>query len=92
MEDLGPRRRAYRRLSGKADDPFAGMTMTKAVAKVLSETGPLPSVSIVLALQQRGYRSEDSPRLLLKSLRSTLERHPERFQCGKDGIWWLRAD
>jgi hypothetical protein len=49
--------------------------------------GLLTGPEIVVALKERGYRPEDDPRVLLRSLNYTFKGNRDRFSRGEDGRW-----
>jgi hypothetical protein len=53
----------------------------------LEVRGPLTAVEIVVALKERGYRADNDPRILLRTLRYAFKRNRSNFVRGEDGRW-----
>lgn len=71
---------------GSPDDvPFAALNLPDAAARVLRELGPMRDMELVLAIQQRGNRSDSRPKRLLKSLVKSLNHNTERFALDDAG-------
>lgn len=70
-----------------AEMPFAALSLPDAAAIVLGELGPLRDSDLVLAIQERGNRTDTAPSRLIRSVAKTLRDNPERFSCWDDGRW-----
>jgi hypothetical protein len=69
---------------------FGSLPMSDVSAVLIREKGPMTAVELVLAMQERGYRAETRPNLLVRSLGTTLKRNRGRFRV-VDGRWGLAA-
>lgn len=70
--------------------PFAALALTDAAEVVLRDAGPLRTTDLAVALQQRGYRADADPRVLVDSLGKALKRCVGRFAYG-DGRRWIAS-
>lgn len=69
--------------------PLEAMNIVDAARYILEERGPLTSAEIIVTLKERGYRPDDDPRGLLRTLRYAFKRNRGRFQRGEDGRWQI---
>jgi hypothetical protein len=69
------------------ESPFGAMATTDVAELILRESGPMMPAELVVAIQDRGHRTDASPRQLLASLRTAVQRYPGRFLTGEDGRW-----
>jgi hypothetical protein len=66
---------------------FGSMRMADVSAILIGERGPMTAVELVIAMQQRGYRPEANPNLLVRSLATTLKRAKGRFRADDKRRW-----
>lgn len=71
--------------------PYGAMTTIQAVVAVLSEGTPLDSVALTVAIQERGHRASDDPRLILKAVRSAVSKHRRHFIRHETGKYEILA-
>lgn len=69
--------------------PLEALNIVDAARLILEESGPLTSAEIVVTLKERGYRPDDDPRILLRTLRYAFKRNRKRFVRAEDGRWNL---
>jgi len=67
--------------------PLEAMNIVDAASFILEECGPLTATEIIVTLKERGYRPDDDPRILLRTLRYAFKRNRKRFSRGEDGRW-----
>jgi hypothetical protein len=94
LEEQGLIRRVRRRKgrvlwatadSGVPDSPYGAMPMTDVAADIIRDTGPLKGAELIVAMHERGYRTDASQRGLYRTLESSLSKSP-LFR--KDGGKW----
>lgn len=66
---------------------FSEMTAPTAAEIVLREQGPLALVELVLELQRRGFRSQDTPQRVAHAVSQSMRYHGELFRRDEKGRW-----
>jgi hypothetical protein len=77
--------RRVRRYS--ADTPIHKLPLLAAAERILVERGALSIVELVVELQQRGCRADDSPHRVKKTVTSAMYYHKYRFARDGAGRW-----
>jgi len=62
--------------SGVPDSPYGALPMTDVAADIIRDRGPLNGAELIVAMQERGYRTDVDPRSLYGVLESSLTRSP----------------
>ena len=69
------------------ESEYGAQTLRSIAEQVLRKRGPMRVTEIVVVIQSKGYRPDADPRVLARSLGTTMSHCPERFSYGKDGRW-----
>ena len=84
-----PRPKSKVAKTGIRSDAYGGMTTIQASKLVLADGRPRRLAEIVLEMQARGFRSDDDPDAILKTLRAAFTYHPDKFVRDDQRRWTL---
>jgi hypothetical protein len=76
----------------KPGAPIRCMNALQAAHAILSEGKALTLVEIVVAMQERGCRSNDIPDRILRCIRESFRYHQDRFIEDCEGRWTVLQD
>jgi hypothetical protein len=71
----------------EVESVYGARTLASIAEEVLREQGPMRAIEIVVYIQSRNYRTDTNPRVLTRSLSSTMSHFPETFKYGLDKRW-----
>lgn len=71
----------------RPDSPYRRMTTIQAGERVLREGKPMALVDLTIEIMNRGHRSADEPRKVMRALRASFDYHRRRFTQDSEGRW-----
>ena len=70
------------------DGPIETKSLAEVADEIMREANrPLKVSEIAVMMRERGYRADNVPQTLMRSIRDTFKRYRGRFSPGKDGRW-----
>jgi hypothetical protein len=76
--------------SGVPESPYGALPITDVAGEIIQETGPLKGAELVIAMHERGYRTDTTQRGLYRTLESSLSKSP--LFRKEDGKWLFLLD
>jgi hypothetical protein len=92
IKQIKPREPRPQRKTAKGvvrSEAYGGMTTIQAAKAVMADGRPRRSTEIVLEMQARGYRPDEDPEKLIRTVRSALTYHHDFFTKHAGKLWTL---